>query len=141
MEKIRVDKWLWSVRIFKTRSIATKACKAGRVKMNGKILKASHEIINGDVLQVHKEGFYMLFEVVKVIGKRVSAVLARPCYVNLTPEEELKKYDTWFVGKLGGEKREKGAGRPTKRERREIEDFKIIDTPHENMEFDWDDWE
>jgi ribosome-associated heat shock protein Hsp15 len=134
--KVRVDKWLWSVRIFKSRSIATKACKAGRVKMGDKTLKPSQEIEAGDQIQVHKEGFYFQFEVLKAIDKRVSATLARPCYKNLTPEEELHKYDNWFVGKTGVEKRERGAGRPTKRERREIDEFK--DLEQFNFEMDWD---
>jgi ribosome-associated heat shock protein Hsp15 len=136
--KVRVDKWLWSVRIFKSRSIATKACKAGKVKMNGKVLKASYEIVEGDILQVHKEGFYFEFRVVKLIGKRVSATLARPCYINMTPEEELHKYDSWFVGKSGVEKRERGTGRPTKRERREIDDFKGFESDLFDIEMDWD---
>lgn len=136
--KVRVDKWLWSVRIFKSRSIATKVCKAGRVKLKDKVLKPSHELLVGDIIQVHKEGFYLQLEVLQLIGKRVSATLARPCYNNLTPEEELRKYDSWFVGKAGTEKRERGAGRPTKRERREIDDFKEsgFSGPHD---FNWDD--
>ncbi len=71
-----------------------------------------------------KEGFNLTFEVVALINKRVSATLAQPCYKNLTPEDELNKYKDWFVGKGAPEKREKGAGRPTKRERREIDEFK-----------------
>jgi ribosome-associated heat shock protein Hsp15 len=136
---IRVDKWLWSVRIFKSRSIATKACKAGKVKIGDRILKPSYEIDVDDLIQVHKEGFYFQFEVVKLIGKRVSAVLARPCYNNVTPMEELRKYDTWFVGKSGIEKREKGAGRPTKRERREIVDFKESEDSPLYIDMDWED--
>ena len=135
--RVRVDKWLWSVRIFKSRSIATKACKAGRVKLNEKVLKASHELCIGDVIQVHKEGFYLQLEVLKLIGKRVSATLARPCYNNITPEEEMRKFDNWFVGKTGIEKRERGSGRPTKKERREIDGFKESDLPN-IYEFDWD---
>ena len=138
--KVRVDKWLWSVRIFKTRSIATKACKAGRVKLNGKVLKASHEVQIGDLLQVHKEGFYLQFEIVKLISKRVSAVLAQPCYKNLTPEEELRKFDDWFVGKSGSEKRERGTGRPTKRERRDIDHFKEGEDGTSNFELDWEEF-
>jgi ribosome-associated heat shock protein Hsp15 len=139
MNKVRVDKWLWSVRIFKSRSIATKVCKAGRVKLNERILKPSYELTIGDIIQVHKEGFFMLFKVEKLIEKRVSATLARPCYQNLTPEEELKKYDSWYVGKSGIEKRERGAGRPTKKDRREIEEFKTADLFANNYELDWDD--
>ena len=140
--KVRVDKWLWSIRVFKSRSLATKVCKAGRVKMQDRVLKPSHEIMPGDVIQVHKEGFYFVFEVVEPIGKRVSAVLARPCYINLTPEEELLKYDKWFVGKGGTEYRQRGTGRPTKRERRDIDSFKIEEDPHPHFpEMDWEEWD
>ncbi|MDF1696241.1 MAG: S4 domain-containing protein [Saprospiraceae bacterium] len=124
MEKVRVDKWLWSVRIFKSRSIATDACKTRKVKIEGKALKPSHLIRREDILQVQKEGFNLIIKVVDLINKRVSATLAQPCYENLTPEEELNKYKDWFIGKAKAERREKGSGRPTKRERRELDEFK-----------------
>ncbi len=124
MNKVRVDKWLWSVRIFKSRTMATDACKSNKVKIGEKPLKASYMLSEGEILQVHKEGFDMVFRAVKLIGKRVSATLAEPCYENLTPEDEMNKYKSWFVGKAAPERREKGAGRPTKRERRNIERFK-----------------
>lgn len=138
---VRVDKWLWSVRIFKSRSIATAACKAGRVKKNDKILKPSHEIVENDVIQVAKDGFYFQFEVVELIGKRVGFEIARNCYVNRTTEDELHKYDAWYVGKTGVEKRERGTGRPTKKERREIDTFKTEDVIHHMPSMDWDNFE
>ena len=124
LEKVRVDKWLWSVRIFKSRTLATDACKSGKVKMDDTTVKASQTIQRGDVLEVRKDGFLFQYKVVGLIEKRVGAPIAQTCYEDLTPEEELNKYKDWFVGKAGVERREKGAGRPTKRERREIEDFK-----------------
>ena len=124
MEKVRVDKWLWSVRIFKSRSIATDACKTRKVKIGDKPLKPSYLLRKNETLQVHKEGFNLIIQVVDLINKRVSATLAEPCYINMTPEEELNKYKDWFIGKATPERREKGAGRPTKRERRDIEGFK-----------------
>ncbi|MCB0562230.1 MAG: RNA-binding S4 domain-containing protein [Lewinellaceae bacterium] len=124
MEKVRVDKWLWSVRIFKSRTLATDACKSGKVKMDDTTVKASQTIQRGDVLEVRKDGFLFQYKVIGLIEKRVGAPIAQTCYEDLTPEEELNKYKDWFVGKAGVERREKGAGRPTKRERREIEDFK-----------------
>jgi len=123
-EKVRVDKWLWSVRIFKSRTIATDACKSGKVKMGGEPLKASHAIQAGDVLEVRKNGFNFRYKALELIQKRVGAPIAQKCYEDLTPEDELNKYKEWFVGKAAAEKRERGAGRPTKRERREIEQFK-----------------
>ena len=124
LEKVRVDKWLWSVRIFKSRTLATDACKSGKVKMDDTTVKASQTIQRGDVLEVRKDGFLFQYKVVGLIEKRVGAPIAQTCYEDLTPEEELNKYKDWFVGKTGVEQREKGAGRPTKRERRDIEDFK-----------------
>ena len=124
MEKVRVDRWLWSVRIFKSRSIATDACKKRKVKLDDKPLKPSHLLKGNEILHVHKEGFNLVIQVVELINKRVSATLAAPCYNNLTPEEELNKYKNWFIGKAAPEVREKGAGRPTKRERRELDEFK-----------------
>ncbi len=77
-----------------------------------------------ETLHVYKEGFNLVIEVVKLINKRVSATLAEPCYNNMTPEDELNKYKNWFIGKAAPERREKGAGRPTKRERRDLDGFK-----------------
>ena len=124
LEKVRVDKWLWSVRIFKSRTIATDACKSGKVKIDDTTVKASQTIQRGDILEVRKDGFLFQYKVVGLIEKRVGAPIAQTCYEDLTPEEELNKYKEWFVGKAAAEKRERGAGRPTKRERREIEQFK-----------------
>lgn len=124
LEKVRIDKWLWAVRIFKSRTLATDACKSGKVKMNEVNLKPSYLIQRGDVVQVRKEGFNLTFKVVDLLAKRVGAPQAVLCYENLTPEEELNKFKDWYVGKAASERREKGAGRPTKRERREIDRFK-----------------
>jgi ribosome-associated heat shock protein Hsp15 len=124
MEKVRVDKWLWSVRIFKSRTLAADACKAGKVKIGDSVAKASDMVAVGNHLYVKKEGFNLEFLVRKLIDKRVGAPLAIECYENLTPVEELNKYADWFVGKSGVEIRSRGTGRPTKRERREIDAFK-----------------
>ncbi len=124
IEKLRVDKWLWSVRIFKSRSIASDACKSNKVILGDKILRPSYLIQVGDLLYVKKNGFTYEIQVDKLIAKRVSAPLAQECYTDLTSAEELNKYESWFVGKGRSEIREKGAGRPTKRERRTISDFK-----------------
>ena len=125
-KKVRVDKWLWSVRIFKSRSIATNACKNSKVRIGEKPLKASHSLEGGELLLVKKEGFNLQIKVLKLIEKRVSAALAAPCYENLTPEEEMNKYKDWYIGKAKPESREKGSGRPTKKDRREIDRFKAI---------------
>lgn len=124
MDKVRIDKWLWSVRIFKSRSKATDACKSGRIKINEVNVKPSYLVTRNEIVGVKKDGFNLTFEVIELINKRVSATLAQPCYKNLTSDDELNKYKDWYVGKAQSEQREKGAGRPTKRERREIDGFK-----------------
>ncbi len=122
--KIRIDKWLWSVRIFKTRTQATEACKKSNVKLREKAVKPSYLVSVGEIVSVHKNGFNLQFKVLTLISKRVGAPIAITCYENLTPESEMNKYSDWFIGKARPEMREKGAGRPTKRERREIDSFK-----------------
>jgi len=123
-DKVRIDKWLWAVRIFKSRTLATDACKAGKVKVEDEKVKPSYSIGRDEIVHVQKNGFNMTFKVLDLLEKRVGAPIAQKCYEDLTPEEELNKYNDWFVGKGQPEKREKGAGRPTKRERRQLDKFK-----------------
>ncbi len=130
MDKVRIDKWLWSVRLFKTRSIAANECKSGSVKINENKAKPSSLLIEDNLIYLRKNGFNLVFKVTRLIDKRVSAVLALKCYEDLTSEEEINKYKNWFVGKNKPERRDQGVGRPTKKERREIELFKG------NSEFD-----
>ncbi len=125
-KKVRIDKWLWSVRIFKSRTMASNACRSGKVKIGEKIIKPSTPIEVDQIISVRKNGFEFLFKSVKLISKRVSATLAQPCYEDLTPPEELNKYKDWYVGKANSEKRAKGLGRPTKRERRDIDGWKNV---------------
>jgi ribosome-associated heat shock protein Hsp15 len=127
LEKVRIDKWLWSVRIFKSRTLATDACKSGKVKIDGTPIKPSYLLQRDEIVQVHKNGFNFQFKVLDLIQKRVAAPLAQVCYEDLTPEEELNKYNAWYIGKGRAESREKGAGRPTKKERRSIDRFKSDD--------------
>lgn len=124
MDKVRVDKWLWSVRIFKSRTQATDACKQKKVSIGENNLKPSALISVDDQLLVKKNGFNFEFIVKKLIAKRVGAPIAVECYDNVTPEAELRKYEHWYVGKARPEWRDKGAGRPTKKDRRTLEDFK-----------------
>lgn len=125
LNKVRVDKWLWAVRIFKSRTMATNACKNNKVLLNGKPIKPSSSVERGMTLQVKKEGYHMQYKIVDLLEKRVSAKLAEPCYENLTPEEELNKFKDWYLhNKAVTEIRSKGLGRPTKRDRRDIDKFK-----------------
>ncbi|MEM7101811.1 MAG: RNA-binding S4 domain-containing protein [Bacteroidota bacterium] len=124
LNKVRIDKWLWSVRIFKSRTLATDACKSGEVRINDKTVKASYMLTRGETIIVKKGGFNLTFEVVDLLEKRVSAPLAQVCYIDHTSEEEMNKYKDWFIGKGAAEIREKGEGRPTKKQRRTIDKFK-----------------
>ena len=128
MDKVRIDKWLWSVRIFKSRTLATDACKAGKVRIKGEQVKPSYLMVVGEEVTVKKEGFNFEFKALQLIEKRVGAPIAQTCYTDITPAEEKSKYDAWFLnGMPANEKRERGTGRPTKRERRELDGFKNTD--------------
>jgi ribosome-associated heat shock protein Hsp15 len=130
MSRVRVDKWLWSVRLFKSRTLAAEACKAGRVRIDGEPVKPSHLIGENDVLTVRKGGFAFQFRVLRLLEKRVGAPIAMTCYEDITPEEEKNKYEAWFLRASGSaEKRPRGAGRPTKKERRVLEEFKESTDP------------
>ena len=124
VEKVRLDKWLWSVRIYKTRSLAAGACRNGNIKSGNKRLKPSYLLSADEHIEVKKGGFDLVFKVRKIISKRVSAQLAQMCYTNITSVDELNKFNNWFIGKARPEIRGKGSGRPTKKERREIDEFK-----------------
>ena len=124
IEKVRIDKWLWSVRIFKSRTLAGDMIKTNKVKVNDREVKASFLLQRNDIISVKKGGFNFSFKVIELIEKRVGAPIAVKCYLDTTPPEELNKYNDWFVGKAGAEHRNRGTGRPTKKDRREIDDFK-----------------
>lgn len=125
MNKVRIDKWLWSVRIFKSRTLATDACKGGKVKVDSASVKPSYMIGVGEVIAVKKDGFNFQYRVISLIEKRVGAPIAVTCYEDVTPADERNKYLEWFQNATPTtEKRERGTGRPTKRDRREIDEFK-----------------
>jgi ribosome-associated heat shock protein Hsp15 len=124
MDKVRVDKWIWAVRIFKSRSQATDACKSGHVSIDEKKVKPSTLIQLDDIIHIKKDGFNLQFKVIQLIEKRVGAAIADTCKEDLTPEDELHKYKDWFIGKAKAEWRQKGDGRPTKKDRRTLEEFK-----------------
>lgn len=114
---VRVDKWLWSVRVFKTRSQATRACAAGQVTVDGRSAKPAHGVGRGDVVSVRLRDRTVVHEVVEPIDKRVSAARAAECIVDRSPPSEVPttRNDPTFG------RRDPGAGRPTKRERRRID--------------------
>ena len=119
MDELRIDKYLWAIRVFKTRSEATEACKGGKVKVAGIPAKPSRAIQAGEVLQVRKGIVTYTYKVLRPLENRVGAKLVPDYAENLTPEEEMEKLkapvESFFVT------RDRGAGRPTKKDRRAME--------------------
>lgn len=124
LQKIRIDKWLWAVRMFKTRSLASEACAAGKIKVDGDSVKASYLLKVGQTVHINRQGERSVLKALQLIEKRVGAPLAAQCYEDLTPPEEKDKlkFPAVFY-----EVRDRGIGRPTKKDRREIEKFKDPD--------------
>ena len=124
LQKIRIDKWLWAVRMYKTRTLATEACAAGKIKIDGEAVKASYLLKIGQLINMNRQGEKWTLKSVKLIEKRVCAPLAAVCYEDLTPPEEKNKlqFPATFY-----EVRDRGIGRPTKKDRREIDKFKDTD--------------
>lgn len=118
----RIDKWLWAMRVFKTRTISTDACKKGRVTMNGSTLKPSRTIKPGDVVDVKKPPVTYTFRVVQLSENRLGAKLVPDYLENLTPQSQ---YDILEMAKISGfVDRRKGLGRPTKRDARRMASFR-----------------
>ncbi len=115
----RLDKYLWSVRLFKTRADAADACKSGKVKVNGIEAKSSREVKPGDIIDIRKAHIYFKFNVLMPIDKRQPAKLTEQYITNITPQEELDKLsvpkESLFLH------RDRGTGRPTKKDRRDME--------------------
>ena len=120
-EKLRIDKYLWAIRLFKTRSLATDACKAGRVKLKGQNIKPSAIVKIGDVYQVSKGIEKKVIEVVDFSYNRTDSPTALTKYKDLTPVEETHAFKSMFHS--SNLKRDRGAGRPTKKDRRETDDL------------------
>jgi len=121
-EPIRIDKWLWAARLFKTRSIAADAIKGGKVKVDDNPVKPSREVKEGDVIQVQVGQLHKVVEVKTVVKNRVSPKQVPEVYNDLTPKEEYERIE--FMNAYKAEWRDRGAGRPTKKERRMIERLK-----------------
>ena len=117
--EVRIDKYLWAIRVYKTRTDATDACKGGKVRVNGGDIKPSKAVKVGDLITARKGAVCYTYRVVDLLEKRVGAKLVEKYARNLTPEEELLKLrapvETFFL------KRDRGAGRPTKKDRRQME--------------------
>jgi len=119
---VRIDKWLWAVRVFKTRSMASEACKKGKILIDGVQVKPSRVIKVGEVVHVKKMPVIYQYKVLGLLGKRQSAKIVIEYVADITPEEEKLKLDIQHY--TGYELRDRGIGRPTKRERRLIDELK-----------------
>ena len=123
----RVDSWVWAVRMYKTRSQATAACRAGHVRVNGDRAKSAQTVRIGDEVRVRSAGFDRILIVDRIVTKRVGAAIAAECFIDKTPPPPPREEVAMLPV------RERGAGRPTKRERRELEhlrgrDSLVVDT-------------
>lgn len=130
--EVRIDKWLWAVRLFKTRSIAIEACKKGRVSINGVTIKPSRSIKVGDVIEVRRPPVTYSFEVLNLSESRMGAKLVPEFMKDVTPPSQLEILE---MSKMSGfVDRARGTGRPTKKDRRELDQFT------EDYSF-FDDWD
>ncbi len=120
---VRIDKWLWAVRVFKTRSLASDACRSGKVKIMDKVVKPSREVKIDEVITISLPPILRTVKVITLAANRVSARLVPDLMEDLTPESEYQKLKQNH--ETGFEHRDRGTGRPTKRERREIEFLKL----------------
>jgi|AGTN01.1.fsa_nt_gi Ribosome-associated heat shock protein implicated in the recycling of the 50S subunit (S4 paralog) len=133
MNEVRIDKWLWAVRIFKTRTIASEACKKGRVIIDNLPVKPSRNIRVGEIVQVRKPPVTFSFKVLALSEKRMGAKLVPQFMENVTPPDQ---YELLELNRISGfVDRQHGTGRPTKKERRDMDQFAG------SFDFDEFDWE
>ena len=137
MNEARIDKWLWAARIFKTRSIAADAIKNGRVSIQGMNVKPSRMVKVGEVISVRKPPVTYSFKILKTIEQRVGAKLIPEVYENVTPPDQ---YELLEMNRISGfVNRQRGTGRPTKKERRALDEFVGPSLEGSFDDFDWDD--
>ena len=135
-KEARIDKWLWAARIFKTRTIAAAACKKGQVSIQGAVLKPSRMVKVGDVIDVRKPPITYSFRILKAIERRIGAKLIPEVLENVTSPDQFELLE---MSKISGfVNRAKGTGRPTKKERRNLEEF-TNETPLFFGDFNFDD--
>lgn len=136
MNEVRIDKWMWATRIFKTRTIAAEACKKGRVMIGGVNVKPSRMIKVGDVIQVRKPPITFSFKALALTERRMGAKLVPEYLENVTTPDQ---YEILEMNRISGfVNRSKGLGRPTKKDRRELEQFTQPEFPNDDFDFDFD---
>lgn len=138
-KEVRIDKWIWAMRIFKTRTIAAEACKKGRVMVGDVAVKPSRTIKPGDIVSVRKPPVTYSFRVKAVTENRLGAKLVPDYMENITPQSQLDLLDVIKIS--GFIDRRKGLGRPTKREGRQLEEFtsQVFDDSTRGWDLDFDD--
>lgn len=135
-EQARIDKWLWAVRIYKTRSIAAEACKKGHITIGDRTAKPAHNIRVGDIVNVKKAPITYSFKVLKCAENRVGAKLVPELMEKITSQEQ---YEILEMSKISGfVGRMRGTGRPTKKERRDLDSFVEESYDYDFEEFDFD---
>ncbi|HHT60984.1 MAG: RNA-binding S4 domain-containing protein [Paludibacteraceae bacterium] len=133
---VRIDKWLWAVRLFKTRSLAAEACKKGKVLIQGQAVKPSRMVSVGDVVQIKRAPVLFSFKVLALAQNRMNAKLVPDFMQNITTPDQLQLLEMIKLDKTAY--RERGTGRPTKKERRDLDSF-VDETPYFlDDEDDWD---
>ncbi len=138
MQEARIDKWMWAARIFKTRTVAAEACKKGRINLNGAQAKPARMVKAGDIIQVRKPPVTYSFKVLQPIEKRVGAKLVPEIMENITTPDQ---YELLEMSKISGfVNRAKGTGRPTKKDRRDLEEF-FMPEYTDDFDFDFNDME
>lgn len=135
-DQARIDKWLWAVRIYKTRSIAAEACKKGHVSIGERTAKPAHNVRIGDIVNVKKAPITYSFKVLQCAEHRVGAKLVPELMENVTPQEQ---YNILEMSRMSGFiDRARGTGRPTKKERRDLDTFVEEGFDIDLEEFDFD---
>ena len=135
-DQARIDKWLWAVRIYKTRSIAAEACKKGHVSIGERTAKPAHNVRIGDIVNVKKAPITYSFKVLQCAEHRVGAKLVPELMENVTPQEQ---YNILEMSRMSGFiDRARGTGRPTKKERRDLDTFVEESCDMDFEEFDFD---
>lgn len=122
MDTMRIDKWLWTVRLYKTRTQASEACKGGKIKIDGQNAKASREVKVDEIIEIQQPNIKRVIKIIKLNKNRVAAKLVPDLIEDLTPAEEYEKLE--MLRQFNTEKRDRGIGRPTKKDRRIISKLK-----------------
>ncbi len=136
MNEVRIDKWMWATRIFKTRTIAAEACKKNRVAIKGVSVKPSRMIKVGEIIEVRKPPITFSFKVLALTERRMGAKLVPEYLENVTTPDQ---YELMEMNRISGfVDRARGLGRPTKKDRRELEQFTDPDMMLDGFDFDFD---